>query len=269
MRNRKRKLKKGAAFILAAALCCIIAVGVIFYVKGHKNTAAVSSGSSQSSASSAVSSSSGKSSLSASKTSGSTATGGILMLVNKDNPLPESYQPNFTTIPSKYYSSADKDRRFDSRAASALESFINGARAAGYSVNIISGYRTYQYQQNNFDRHVKQFEAQGETNAQAKIDAAKLVAPPGTSEHETGLAADIITSNWYQTNKDLTADFDKTPAFKWMYAHCSDYGFILRYPKDKVSITKYEYESWHYRYVGVAVAKKIMQNGLCLEEYLK
>lgn len=198
-----------------------------------------------------------------------TSPGNLLMLVNKDHKLSASYAPSLTTIPAKYYSSAGKDRRFDSRAALYLENFITDARKAGYNVNIISGYRTYQYQKSNFDRHVKAYMAKGETKAQAEAHTAQSVAPPGTSEHQTGLAADIITSDWYNKHSQLTEDFDKTAAFKWMYNNCSKYGFILRYPKNKESITKYEYEPWHYRFVGVSDAKKIMSSGKCLEEYVK
>ncbi|HEX2939071.1 MAG TPA: M15 family metallopeptidase [Ruminiclostridium sp.] len=267
-----RKIRKS---VIAIAVVLIVGLGAAaVYAFNRKTGKPVSSSKtalSQTSASqvpSKASSKQGGSKTSADSSSNS-ETGSLLMLVNKDNKLPEDYSPSFTEVPSKYYSSSDKDNRFDSRAASYLEKMMDSARKAGYSLNIISGYRTYAYQQSNFDRHVKALTAKGESLSQAQADAALSVAPPGTSEHQTGLAADIITSDWYNKNSELTADFDKTAAFKWLYSNCAEYGFILRYPKDKQSITKYEYEPWHYRFVGVTDAKKIMSSGLCLEEYTK
>lgn len=257
----KRTLKKSVYLLFIAVIFAVAAVLII--TKQHWNKMANVSYSSSSKAST---SSSGTSSSTAQKAE--TAAGGLLMLANKDNVLPESYVPTFAKVPLSYYISNSKDNRLDERAAPYLEKFIDAARTAGYNIDIISGYRTYQYQQDNYTRHVKQFEAKGETTSQAEADAAKLVAPPGTSEHETGLAADIITSDWYNKNPDLNADFDKTPAFTWLYNHCADYGFILRYPKDKVSATGYEYEPWHYRFVGIDNAKVIMQKKICLEEYV-
>lgn len=258
---KKRTLKKGVYVLFVAII--FVAVAVIVITKPYWNRKAKVS----SSSAKASSSSSGTASLSSAQNA-ETKAGGLLMLANKDNVLPESYVPTFAKVPASYYISSAKDTRFDERAAPYLEKFIDAARAAGYNVDIISGYRTYQYQQDNYTRHVKQLEAKGETASQAQADAANLVAPPGTSEHETGLAADIVTSDWYKKNPDLTSDFDKTPAFAWMYSHCADYGFILRYPKDKVSVTKYEYEPWHYRFVGIQNAKIIMQKKICLEEFV-
>lgn len=298
--RRHRRIRK-SVFIIGAAVIVVAGVAA-FAIQNHAGKAsssqrdvlaqAVSSGSSSSQISSQAPSSDSSSPVSSQQPSsgssssqgnsqkpsdegkdktnfGKATIGSLLMLVNKDNKLPANYVPNLTTIPAKYYSSADKDRRFDSRAASYLENFINDARKAGYDVNIISGYRTYQYQKANFDRHVKAFLAKGETQAEAEAHTALSVAPPGTSEHQTGLAADIITSDWYSKHSELTEDFDKTAAFKWLYKNCANYGFILRYPKDKENITKYEYEPWHYRFVGVSDAKKIMSSGKCLEEYVK
>lgn len=257
----KRTLKKGAYLLFAAIILAAVAAIVIVGQHGSGTAKARTS-------SSKVSSSSSKTEALSAAQKAETKVGGLLMLVNKDNVLPESYVPALTKVPASYYIAATKDTRFDERAAPYLEKFIDAARAAGFNVDIISGYRTYQYQQDNYARHVKQLEAKGETASQAQADAANLVAPPGTSEHETGLAADIVTSDWYKKNPDLTSDFDKTPAFAWMYSHCADYGFILRYPEDKVSVTKYEYEPWHYRFVGVDSAKAIMQKKVCLEEFV-
>ena len=92
-----------------------------------------------------------------------------------------------------------------------------------------------------------------------------MIAVPGTSEHHTGLAADIVTP----THQTLDPQFADTAAGKWLLEHAADYGFILRYPEDKQETTKIIYESWHYRYVGEEHAKAIKESGLCLEEYLE
>ena len=103
----------------------------------------------------------------------------------------------------------------------------------------------------------------------AERQAAQWVARPGTSEHNLGLAADIVSADWYAQHDDLTADFDQTPAFAWLREHCADYGFILRYPLGKESVTGVTYEPWHYRYVGEEAARAIMDAQLTLEEYLQ
>lgn len=90
------------------------------------------------------------------------------------------------------------------------------------------------------------------------------MVPAGTSEHQLGLAADIVAAD-YQV---LEEEQENTPEQQWLMAHCQEYGFILRYPRDKQGLTGVGYEPWHYRYVGVEAAQEIMSQGLCLEEYL-
>ena len=99
---------------------------------------------------------------------------------------------------------------------------------------------------------------------QGRAAAARIVTRPGTSEHQLGLCADI-TDKFYEVK---TRDLEKTALFQWMYAHCQEYGFILRYPADKESVTGVMYEPWHFRYVGKEAAAYIMENNLCLEEFL-
>lgn len=273
MSNKNKKLRNSTIFVLVTIICILAAVVVVVSLNIKNNFHSTTQSGQANSATKVTSSELSSSNIIVSSVAASLksemALGGLLMLVNKDHALPENYTPNLVNVPIKYYLSTDKDNHFDSRAAPYLVKFIDDGRAAGFSLDIVSGYRTYDYQQSNYDRHVKIFLSSGESSSKAKADAANLVAPPGTSEHETGLAADIITSDWYNKNTDLTASFDQTPAFAWMYAHCADYGFILRYLKTKVSVTGYDYEPWHYRFVGVDNAKKIMASGLCLEEYLK
>lgn len=279
MGRRKRKLKKGVAAALAVLVCLVAAwaaSAVLHNMKKAPLSPARESGSlaseppqpkQEDSDDVPQASPSGAASIASNP---ETAAGGLLMIANKDNKIPESFSPDLVKLPSSYFYSSGKDTHFDSRAAEYLKRFIDAGRKAGFDdLCILSGYRTYAYQKSNFERHVKQFEEKGETASQAETHAAELVAPPGTSEHETGLAADIITSSWYNSTGELTAEFDTTDAFAWLQANCADYGFILRYPEDKVDKTGYEYEPWHYRFVGVENAKKIMENNLCLEEYVE
>lgn len=107
--------------------------------------------------------------------------------------------------------------------------------------------------------------ARGLNRNQAEIEAARNVAYPGTSEHHLGLAVDIVSLQYQQLDEAQA----RTPEIIWLTEHCSEYGFILRYPKDKTQITGIVYEPWHFRYVGVETAKVIMEQGLCLEEYLE
>lgn len=183
-----------------------------------------------------------------------------LIIANKQYPLPESYKINVTYLPNGY--------RLDSRIVDAYNSMITAAKNDGITLKIISGFRTYQGQTTLFNNKVNKYLNQGYSREKAKELAAQYVAPPGTSEHLTGLAVDLISTNWYNYNSDLNSNFEKTKEFEWLYNNCAEYGFVLRYPKDKVAITGYNYEPWHYRYVGVEAAKEIMSSKICLEEYI-
>lgn len=170
------------------------------------------------------------------------------ILVNAENNIGE-YVPELSEL--------EYGQKFDSRAIDALKEFIAAARAEGLSVCLSSSYRSYAEQEYLFNRKVAQYGGDTAT-------AATIVAPPGTSEHQTGLCCDI-TDRYYEF-KD--SSLENTALFKWMYEHCHEYGFILRYPKDKQDITGIIYEPWHFRYVGVEAASFIMENGLCLEEFV-
>lgn len=260
----KRTLRPGCCGFLAAIAVCVVGGLVFAYTIYNKHNATYSS--SASSGASKVSSS-GKASASGTRaTASEMKVGGLLMLVNAKNPLPSGYTPSLSTVDKSYYISTDKDNQFDSRAAPHLSQMIYDARAAGVRLVIVSGYRSMAYQTENFDRKVSQYRAKGYGASAASSKAATLVAPPGTSEHESGLAADIVGAD-YKKIGDLSADFDQTEAFAWMKKHAADYGFILRYPKGKTDITGIEYEPWHWRYVGKSNAEKMNGEGLCLEEY--
>jgi len=129
---------------------------------------------------------------------------------------------------------------------------------------ISSGYRTIERQTALYQQRINELLAAGFAQADAESIAASQVSPPGTSEHNLGLGVDIVSAG---TGK-LDETFEQTAEFKWLMENCTEYGFILRYPKDKEEITKVTYEPWHYRYVGVEDAKRITEMGVCLEEYL-
>ena len=105
---------------------------------------------------------------------------------------------------------------------------------------------------------------QGDLREEAEKQAAIWVAPPGTSEHQLGLAVDIVAESYQLLDRHQ----EKTAEQQWLMEHCSEYGFILRYPTDKSEMTGIGYEPWHYRYVGREAAEEIMRRGICLEEYL-
>lgn len=169
-----------------------------------------------------------------------------LRLANIDNSIGE-YEPPLTVI--------ENNQKFDERAADALRAFMQAARDEGLSVYLSSAYRSYAEQQYLYNRKVSQV---GEEQAKT------IVAPPGTSEHQTGLSADI-TDRYYEVKN---SELENTELYKWMSAHCAEYGFIVRYPKDKEDVTGIIYEPWHFRYVGVEAASYIMEHGLCLEEFI-
>ena len=179
-----------------------------------------------------------------------------LLLVNCDHPLPEGFAvPAFTQLKNGH--------SIDQRAYPALQAMMDGCRAAGLSPLICSSYRSAETQRQLFEQAVEGWLAKGYIREEAEAQAARWVARPGTSEHQTGLAVDIVDLS-YQL---LDEGQESTAVQRWLMEHCAEYGFILRYPTDKSAITGVGYEPWHYRYVGKA-AQEIMDGGLCLEEYL-
>ena len=132
------------------------------------------------------------------------------------------------------------------------------AKKEGINLTPCSGYRSYELQERNYNNKVSFFESQGYSNADAKVKAATIIMPPGSSEHNLGYAMDIVcVDEW----------FEDTDEFRWLTENAADYGFIMRYPKDKQDITKVIYEPWHWRYVGVELAKELKGSGLVMEEY--
>lgn len=135
-------------------------------------------------------------------------------------------------------------------------------------VVIMSGYRTYTYQEKLFMRKINHYRTQGLDEETARVQAAQIVAMPGHSEHQLGLAVDLAVWSMKDLEDPLTTDFENTATGKWLLENSARFGLILRYPKDKVDITHIAYEPWHYRYVGQKAALIMHQKHLCLEEYL-
>lgn len=179
-----------------------------------------------------------------------------LILVNDWNAMPEDYESTVTLVDYR------GDHQFDSRMVEQLDAMMRAGSSFGLWP--VSAYRPYSLQEKLYNQEVAEWKAAGYSQEEAEIKAATVVKRPGTSEHNTGLALDLLGSG-YAT---LTEGFADTEAYAWLQEHCADYGFILRFPKGKEDITGVIYEPWHYRYVGVEHAKEIMSRGLCLEEYL-
>ena len=180
-----------------------------------------------------------------------------LKIVNNSNVLSNSFAPDVTAVRDDQY--------FDKRAADKLNEFLSAAEAAGYTLCIRAAYRPFATQAYLFNGRASQIQwGTDMTLLEAETQARKVVAYPGTSEHQLGLCADIMD------NKDTpmkAEEVENLPLLKWLTEHCTEYGFVLRYPKDKQEITGW-YEPWHFRYVGEEAAKYMTENNLCLEEFL-
>lgn len=180
-----------------------------------------------------------------------------LTLVNEANPLPEDYEPDTAE--------ADNGYLFDIRAVEPLRALLQAGREAGLDLVVTSGWRSWAYQEQLFEDKVSRvMSGTGLARAAAEELAADEVARPGTSEHQLGLAVDIISN----AHPELNEAWAETEEAEWLKAHCAEYGFILRYPPEKSEITGITWEPWHFRYVGEEAAVYIMENELCLEEYL-
>ena len=180
------------------------------------------------------------------------------LLANKDNTI-NKYEPE------KLKESRQKGIMFDDNALSAIDNLLEAAEEAGFTPYVTCSYVSYEEQKEIFTDKAKEIaENGGYSMDEAKEIAAKLVAYPGTSEHQTGLCIDIADKE-YEEIPDYAA-MDKQ-FFRWLDANCAEYGFIKRYPPELKSLTGWD-EPWHYRYVGKEAAQFIMENDLCLEEFI-
>ena len=178
-----------------------------------------------------------------------------MLLVNRDYILPDDFEvelaPCITDDPDSL--------KLDYRVAPHYNAMYNAALEDGIELVPVSGYRSVERQQRNFENKIDKYLNQGYGKIEATQMAATIILPPGTSEHNAGLAMDICS---------LEQDFEETAEFRWLSQNAADYGFILRYPEDKQDVTKIIYEPWHWRYVGVETAKAMKASGQCFEEYL-
>ena len=185
----------------------------------------------------------------------------LMVLVNHTSKMPDDY-----TFDTKECGSATAvNKTLQTVACDAFLEMQKAAAADGVTVWMQSGYRSVKYQTSLYERKTKYYLDKGYDNATAREKAAAVVNPPGYSEHNCGLAADLNSPE----HTGLDESFEKTAAFRWLCEHAGDYGFILRYPKDAEDKTEIIYEPWHWRYVGVENAAKINASGLCFEEYIE
>ncbi len=181
-----------------------------------------------------------------------------LVLINKQHPIPEDYSFSLGMIKT-----IKGDMECDERIIDDLLLMMQAASEDGVTLAICSPYRDLSYQEYLFNRKVRAYMKKGMSYMEAYSISSQAVTVPGASEHQIGLAVDII-SDTYLT---LDEGFAETSAGIWLSQHCAEYGFILRYPKGKEAITSIEFEPWHFRYVGKDAAEVIMEEGLCLEEF--
>ena len=174
-----------------------------------------------------------------------------LILVNDNNALPKNYKPELTTLSNGV--------QVDTRIYPDLQSMFDEMRAEGVYPIVGEGYRSEKQQKDMMQEKIDAYIADGYSKNEARKEAEKWVAKPNYSEHQLGLALDI--------NADKSK-CDNDTVYQWLAQNAYSYGFILRYPEDKVDITGIDYEPWHYRYVGKEAAQEILSKGVCLEEYL-
>lgn len=179
-----------------------------------------------------------------------------LLLVNRWNPIPQDYSPTTVTL--------SNGLEIDERCYPDLQEMMDACRADGLSPLICSAYRTQSFQEMLYQNEVEEWLNQGYSQNEAEKEAGSVIAVPGTSEHQLGLAVDIVD----ESNQLLDESQERTAVQKWLMVHSWEYGFILRYPNGKSDITGIIYEPWHYRYVGRENAKKIYEQGVCFEEYV-
>ncbi len=243
LRVRKRHRKRRRALLAAAGI--LLAAGAAVWVCAHRDVRTVSGGRIRIWDFGSVNEEPGQ-------------EADLLMLVNKDHPLPEGYEPRLHWLKNK--SCAVAEEMYD-----ALSAMLSAGTDEGLSFVVASGYRDRVLQEELLEEDIAaSMESEGLTWQQAYEKETQETMPPGCSEHETGLAADIVSLDYQvlDEQQELTAEC------QWLQKNCSRFGFILRYPRGKEEITGVDYESWHFRFVGAEAAQEIMSRGITLEEYL-
>ena len=179
-----------------------------------------------------------------------------LILTNAEYPVPEDYAVTLRDVPGT-------DQKVDERIYEPLINMLEAMKAEGLSPVVCSGYRTLDKQEKLFNRKVSAYVKKGRSKEESYALARQTLSIPGSGEHCLGLAVDFYTRSYHQ----LERAFEKTPEGKWLREHAQDYGFTLRYDEGKEEITGIEYEPWHFRYVGIDVARYLKEHNLSLEEF--
>ncbi len=201
------------------------------------------------------------------------------ILVNKDKAVDASYDAGKIVEIDSSYTNGGKSVEIEENVKVAVEAMIDEMRACGIDgICVTSGYRSYTYQEWLFNTYIENEKEKDPSLTQSEAEAVVLTysARPGTSEHHTGLCVDLWVSHVMRELENFGHEgaypddvgFAETEAFEWLKDNAHKFGFILRYPENKVGVTKYSYESWHYRFVGIPAASEIYKKGITLEEYL-
>ena len=251
---RRRRRHGRRLFCLTVLACCV--AGCIAFALSPEPQAAASSAASQP----AASSSDAENGLLTAAQAQALLDDPRMVLVNHTSKMPDDY-----TFDTKECGSATAvNKTLQTVACDAFLEMQKAAAADGVTVWMQSGYRSVSYQTNLYEKKTNYYKQQGYDDAKAKEMAAAVVNPPGYSEHNCGLAADLNSPE----HTGLDEGFENTAAFRWLCQHAGEYGFILRYPKGAEEKTEITYEPWHWRYVGVENAAKINASGLCFEDYI-
>lgn len=179
-----------------------------------------------------------------------------LNLINNDNFVPSDFRVNLVRVQGGYL--------VDSRISDSVDRMVADAAAQGVDLQLCSAYRNVAKQRELYDAKIQEYASAGYSKEESLRQAMLYIAKPGCSEHHIGLAVDFVTPSYQK----LDEGFANTKAYEWLKANAASYGFILRYPDGKTSVTHISFEPWHYRYVGEENARKITDQGITLEEYL-
>lgn len=266
---RRKAIIRRRIFLSVTALVLVLVIATVVFVvkmaksgdkKDKENSKPTSSSSNISSSSKVTSSEESKPQYVTLGDYTLDATYTELLLVNGKNPLPQdyNYEGNLVTIPQKYLKG--ELNQIDKNVWPYLQAMFDNARKEGIDIGCWSPYRSYNTQKWLFQRKINALIDSGTPKSEAEDKAATIVARPGTSEHHTGLALDINSAS---------SSFEKTEAYKWLTENAEDYGFVMRYSKEKQEITGVIHESWHWRFVGINAAKEMNKLGYCLEEYVE
>ena len=262
--HHRHPLRPAARRLLAFTLAaCAAAGGVSFLLSRHAavpsaSAASVSSTAAAAPASGAASAVEEEPGLLSAQQAKAMLDDPRMVLVNHTNKMPEDY--TFTT--RECGSATAINKTLQTEAADAFLSMQAAAAKDGVDVRMQSGYRSVSYQKKLYDNKTQYYRDKGLSEAAAREKAAVIVNPPGCSEHNCGLAADLNSPE----HTTLDTGFADTAAFRWLCENAEQYGFILRYPKEAESVTGITYEPWHWRYVGPENAALLNQSGLCLED---